>query len=149
MQLAALAAADLGLKRGREEERMLRQFKGHPAAVDVSWQELQRRIDLMVVRKSGLRSPRASSLMRQRIRTASSAATCSPRRRAAAPIPTKRGLERHIGHAHASRGGPRPSASARARQVRAGGSAASRGCRVSHCQNVRRGPLGGRTRRLL
>jgi hypothetical protein len=33
MQLAALAAADLGLKRGREKERMLRQLKGLRAGI--------------------------------------------------------------------------------------------------------------------
>ena len=33
MQLAALAAADLGLKRGREEERMLSQLQGLGAGI--------------------------------------------------------------------------------------------------------------------
>ena len=33
MQLAALAAADLGLKCGREEERILRQFQGLRAGI--------------------------------------------------------------------------------------------------------------------
>jgi hypothetical protein len=33
VQLAALAAADLGLKRGREEERILRQFQGLRAGI--------------------------------------------------------------------------------------------------------------------
>jgi hypothetical protein len=41
MQLAALAAADRQLAGARI-------IRCHPAAVDVSWQELQRRIDLTV-----------------------------------------------------------------------------------------------------